>query len=127
MRLCDGGGHTVYWVFARLRLGFDRLQAGMASNTISMLITCKKGTAHAVPFLLAMQRSFPLQGRLMRNVKFFTFTGGNGGKRQRFTPFPPYCCESLPISRLPNISRCENHNPALVALRLVRAQLSSDL
>lgn len=27
MRLCDGGGHTVYWVFARLRLGFDRLQA----------------------------------------------------------------------------------------------------
>lgn len=63
----------------------------------------------------------------MRNVKFFTFTGGNGGKRQRFTPFPPYCCESLPLSRLPNISRCENYNPALVALRLVRAQLSSDL
>lgn len=114
MKLCDGDGHTVYWVSARLRLGFDRLQADMASNTISMLITCKKGTAHAVPFLLAFG-------------KFFTFTGGNGGKRKRFTPFPPYCCESLPLSRLPNISRCENHNPALVALRLVRAQLSSDL
>lgn len=56
MRLCDGGEcfYILPWVTARLRLGFDRLQAGMASNTISMLITCKKGTAHAVPFLLAL-------------------------------------------------------------------------
>lgn len=114
MRLCDGDGNTVHWVFARLRLGFDRLQAGMASNTISMLITCKKGTAHAVPFLLALGNSSPLRGKRWKAPA-------------RFTPFPPYCCESLPLSGLPNISRCENHNPALVALRLVRAQLSSDL
>lgn len=114
MRLCDGGGHTVYWVFARLRLGFDRLQAGMASNILSMLITCKKGTAHAVPFLLALGSSSPLQGETVESAP-------------RFTPFPPYYCESLPLSGLPNISRCENHNPALVALWLVRAQLSSDL
>lgn len=127
MRLCDGDGHTVYWVFARLRLGFDRLQAGMASNTISMLITCKKGTAHAVPFLLAMQRPSPLQGATYAQCKVLHLYRGKRWKARALHTVSPLLLRKPPLSGLPNISRCENHNPAFVALRLVRTQFSSDL